>query len=213
MTEDFKDKHTKSFNNAPGQVCEIPRSAVDDNPDNTCSHGLHVGGYEYAKDFASGGKLVLVKVNPRDVVAVPNDYNGQKMRVCRFEVLKEATDIVPHLVVNSDGDEYDFDADEEGFFDEESDDSADHIQDADRYIAGPQSEADKASMRLANDLLADLEEQGEEFPRMVGLSEQLSQFEVEQKKLRYANNHAKRDKSGRFVPKKKAAKRSARKGK
>jgi hypothetical protein len=31
----------------------------------------------------------MVKVNPADVVAVPTDYNGTKMRVCRFEVLEE----------------------------------------------------------------------------------------------------------------------------
>ena len=98
VTEDFKDKHTKQFDNKPGSICEMARELVDDNPDNTCSHGFHVGGYEYAKDFASGGKLVLVKVNPKDVVAVPNDYNGQKMRVCKFEVLAEVNDIISDVV-------------------------------------------------------------------------------------------------------------------
>lgn len=100
VTEDFKDRHTKTFNNAPGAVCSIPRASVDDNPDNTCSHGLHVGGYEYAKDFGKSGKLVIVKVNPKDVVAVPNDYNGQKMRVCRFEVIRETVEMVDTPVVD-----------------------------------------------------------------------------------------------------------------
>src|SRR6185369_2283184 len=98
VTEDFKDKHTKQFDNSPGAKCSMERTLVDDNPDNTCSSGLHIGGYEYAKDFASGGKLVLVKVNPKDVVAVPNDYNGQKMRVCAFEVISEVTDIIKEVV-------------------------------------------------------------------------------------------------------------------
>jgi hypothetical protein len=98
VTEDFKDIHTKSLDNRPGSICEIPREQVDDNPDNTCSYGLHVGSYGYAKDFGRGGKLVLVKVNPKDVVAVPNDYNGQKMRVCRFEVIKETDAIVDTVV-------------------------------------------------------------------------------------------------------------------
>ena len=109
VTEDFKDKHTKTFNNSPGSVCELPRAEVDDNPNNTCSKGLHVGGYEYAKNFASGGKLVLVKVNPKDVVAVPNDYDGQKMRVCRFEVLKEATEIVEEIIFDLTKKEISFD--------------------------------------------------------------------------------------------------------
>lgn len=101
VTEDFKDKHTRKWNNAPGAVCEMPRDQVDDNPNNTCSHGLHVGGFSYSKDF--GPKLVIVKVNPRDVVAVPTDYNGQKMRVCRFEVLEEVKNVIENPVVNEKG--------------------------------------------------------------------------------------------------------------
>lgn len=91
ITEDFKDVHTKTMSNAIGSVVEIPRSEVDDNPNNTCSHGLHVACYDYAKGF--GQKLVEVKVNPADVVTVPVDYNGTKMRVCKFEVLAECENI------------------------------------------------------------------------------------------------------------------------
>jgi len=85
VTDDFKDLHTKTFDNSVGKVVEIARSKVDDNPNNTCSHGLHVACYDYAKSF--GPKLIEVKVNPADVVAVPTDYNGTKMRVCKFEVV------------------------------------------------------------------------------------------------------------------------------
>lgn len=110
VTEDYKDRHTRTMSNTVGSVVEMPRDQVDDNPNNTCSYGLHVGGYDYAKDFASGGKLMLVKVNPKDVVSVPNDYEGQKMRVCKFEVLEEVTDIVTTPVYESDYDsEYDTD--------------------------------------------------------------------------------------------------------
>jgi hypothetical protein len=84
VSSDMKDKHTGKFDNSVGAVCEVPRTEVDDNPNNTCSHGLHVACFEYAKDF--GEKLVEVEVDPADVVAVPTDYNGTKMRVCRFKV-------------------------------------------------------------------------------------------------------------------------------
>lgn len=87
VTNDFKDCHSKSFDNSVGSVCEVPRESVDDNPNNTCSYGLHVACHNYAKGF--GPKLITVKVNPKDVVAVPTDYNGTKMRVCRFEVIEE----------------------------------------------------------------------------------------------------------------------------
>jgi hypothetical protein len=98
ITEDFKDVHTRTMNNAVGSVVSIPRTKVDDNPNNTCSHGLHVACYEYAKSF--GQKLVEVKVNPRDVVAVPVDYNGTKMRVCQFEVMAECENIRTESVYN-----------------------------------------------------------------------------------------------------------------
>ena len=83
----FKDCHTGTMDNSVGRVVEMPREEVDDNPNNTCSSGLHVATYEYAKDFSSG-HLLEVKVDPKDVVAVPRDYDGTKMRVCRFEVMK-----------------------------------------------------------------------------------------------------------------------------
>ena len=91
VTSDFKDCHTRTFDNSIGAVCEVPRDAVDDNPNNTCSSGLHVACHDYAKGF--GPKLIKVKVNPFDVVCVPVDYNGTKMRVSKFEVLSECENV------------------------------------------------------------------------------------------------------------------------
>lgn len=79
--------------NNVGSVVEIPRSMVDDNRDVACSTGLHAGTYSYANSFAGfGGKLVMVKINPRDVVSVPSDSSDQKVRVARYEVFEENTD-------------------------------------------------------------------------------------------------------------------------
>jgi hypothetical protein len=85
VTNEFKDKHTGKFDNSVGAVCEMPREQVNDNPNETCSSGLHVACFDYAKGF--GPQLVEVKVNPKDVVCVPTDYSGTKMRTCRFEVV------------------------------------------------------------------------------------------------------------------------------
>jgi hypothetical protein len=68
-----------------GAVVEMPRDKVTFDPDQGCSHGLHVGTYDYANGFSRGG-LLEVHVNPRDVVSVPNDSSHQKMRVCRYIV-------------------------------------------------------------------------------------------------------------------------------
>lgn len=94
------DSHTKTFNNSVGAIATMDRQKVDSNPNQTCSHGLHVASHEYAEGF-SGDVLVVVKVNPSDVVAVPTDYNQQKMRVCKYEVISrygEETEIKEQLV-------------------------------------------------------------------------------------------------------------------
>lgn len=85
VREDFKDKHTGTIDNSVGAKPSMDRALVDDNPNNTCSSGLHVACYQYARDF--GEQLVEVKVNPMDVVCVPTDYNGTKMRICAYEVV------------------------------------------------------------------------------------------------------------------------------
>lgn len=69
-----------------GDVVEMPRSDVDDNTHAACSTGLHVGTWGYASSF-SGDTMLLVKVNPRDVVSVPKDSGEQKVRVCRYVVV------------------------------------------------------------------------------------------------------------------------------
>lgn len=88
VTDDYMDLHTQTISNKPGQVVEMPRSQVDDDPTRTCSVGLHVCSREYLEEF-DGDRLVACKVNPRDVVAVPTDYDFTKMRVARYEVTEE----------------------------------------------------------------------------------------------------------------------------
>lgn len=72
--------------NAEGVTVEMPRSEVQHDPRNACHTGLHVGTYDYAQSWADAAML-KVAVNPRDVVSVPNDASGQKVRVCRYRVL------------------------------------------------------------------------------------------------------------------------------
>lgn len=88
VRDDFKDVHTGTMDNSPGQVVEMERNRVDDNKDNTCSTGLHFCGMSYLSCFG-GHRTVIVKVNPRDVVSIPSDYNSAKGRACRYEVVGE----------------------------------------------------------------------------------------------------------------------------
>ena len=90
VRKNFTDIHTGTFDNSIGQTVEIPRWEVDEDPDKTCSHGLHVCSFEYLPHFAhADGHIIIVKVSPEDVVAIPRDYNNTKMRVCRYEVIGE----------------------------------------------------------------------------------------------------------------------------
>jgi hypothetical protein len=90
VKEDFTDCHTGTVDNSPGQRVRIARNRVDDDPTRHCSHGFHVAAWDYvATGPMQGDKIVQVKVNPRDVVAVPTDYNSTKMRVHDYLVMKE----------------------------------------------------------------------------------------------------------------------------
>ncbi len=88
VREDYKDCHTGTMDNSVGQVVEMERNEVDDNKDRTCSSGLHFCSQEYLNHFG-GARTVIVKINPRDVVSIPSDYNDSKGRACRYEVIGE----------------------------------------------------------------------------------------------------------------------------
>lgn len=90
VREDYMDHHSGEFYNGVGEVLEMPRNAVCDDADVGCSYGFHAGSYEYAKTFGGGdSRLVIVKINPSDVVSVPKDCDCQKLRTARYEVVKD----------------------------------------------------------------------------------------------------------------------------
>jgi hypothetical protein len=93
--------------NGVGEEIEIERNSCDDNRENGCSVGVHAGSFNYACSW-SNGKTVAVKINPKDVVSVPKDYDCQKLRCCAYTVISEvkdeltvaATDEKGNVVVN-----------------------------------------------------------------------------------------------------------------
>ena len=87
---DFTDSYTGTIDNSVGQVIKFKRNEVNENPEEVCSYGLHVAAYDYAHTYYGAtvcGVTLVVEVNPRDVVAVPVDYNNAKMRVCEYKVV------------------------------------------------------------------------------------------------------------------------------
>lgn len=94
VRSNYFDIHSGKFDNSVGKVCEMPRNGVDEDKDRTCSSGLHFCSIKYLPHFSDGenGKTMIVKINPRDVVAIPADYNNTKGRTCRYEVVAEHKD-------------------------------------------------------------------------------------------------------------------------
>ena len=69
-------------------VVSMERNLVDDDQNRTCSTGLHFCSQDYLNSFG-GERIVILKINPRDVVSIPNDYNDSKGRACRYEIVDE----------------------------------------------------------------------------------------------------------------------------
>ncbi|MGL4353160.1 MAG: hypothetical protein ACRCTP_04385 [Aeromonas popoffii] len=90
---DYMDSYSHKLDNRPGAEVFMKRALVDPNIDNECSQGLHVCALSYAFKFWSSGKrLVRTKLNPRDIVAIPRDYKGAKIRTCRYSSIADVTD-------------------------------------------------------------------------------------------------------------------------
>lgn len=89
---DYKDIYTGTMSNHVGATVSMPRSQVDDNRNNTCSRGLHFASLGYARDSYGhdhGNRMVILAIDPADVVSIPTDYNNQKGRAWKYDVIGE----------------------------------------------------------------------------------------------------------------------------
>lgn len=90
VRNDYKDIHSGTIDNHIGAFVEMDRNLVDDNPDSHCSSGLHFCSESYLGCFGkSSDPVMILKINPADVVSIPTDYNGAKGRCCAYEVVAQ----------------------------------------------------------------------------------------------------------------------------
>lgn len=91
INENYTDYHTGKIDNSIGKIVKMKRNEVDDNSDISCSRGLHAGSFSYfgSSDGIYGKRFIIVKINPKDVVSIPKDYDSAKLRCCEYFVLKE----------------------------------------------------------------------------------------------------------------------------
>ena len=94
VKQDYKDIHSGSIDNSVGQTPKMLRNMVDEDKGRTCSNGLHFCSLDYIPSFGSTqdestDRVMIVKIDPKDVVAIPADYNNTKGRCCQYEVVAE----------------------------------------------------------------------------------------------------------------------------
>ena len=147
VRSDYKDKYRGTFDNSVGKICKMQRAKVDDDRARGCSNGLHAGALNYVAGYGSvesGDRIVIVKINPRDVVSVPSDCNYEKLRTCQYEVVGEYQGelLKPLYSANFSEDEYaeydddeDYDHDSEYWdqFDDEDDEDYDYDYGGNQY--------------------------------------------------------------------------------
>jgi hypothetical protein len=88
VAKDYKDMHSKMFDNSVGRILAMDRKSCDPNRNNDCSTGFHFCSAGYLTHFR-GDRVMVLAIDPADVTAIPNDYNRTKGRTCRYEVIGE----------------------------------------------------------------------------------------------------------------------------
>ena len=135
VRSDYTDHHTGNFNNSIGNTLQMTRNNVCDDHNQGCSVGFHAGSLEYASSF--GGKesvLLIVEIDPADVVSVPSDCNCQKLRTCKYTVVAKYDGPLPEhytkdaqSAYNTGFDYQEDDSDLKTGWDDEDSDSEDQV--------------------------------------------------------------------------------------
>ena len=93
VRRDYKDIYTATMDNSVGRVVSVPEQTVDTDRNRTCSSGLHFCSKSYLDSYGSYDpdhyRVVIVKINPEHIVAIPSDYDNAKGRTWRYEVVGE----------------------------------------------------------------------------------------------------------------------------
>jgi len=145
-TSYHRDPSGEPVYNRIGDKPSMPRETVDPNRSATCSRGLHFCSFSYLPHYYGGqGRVVIVKINPADVVSIPHDYNNSKGRAWTYEVVGEVPEDEASKFFdgrplvsdyNGSGAAFDDDDDSEFFGEDGSDNSDDTSPEAIAAIIG-----------------------------------------------------------------------------
>ncbi|NBR07294.1 MAG: hypothetical protein EBT92_16230 [Planctomycetes bacterium] len=110
VRSDYMDKYTGTVSHHIGAKPTMLRNEVNDDARVACSNGFHAGSLNYANDYAGPeGRLMVVEIDPADVVSVPFDCDGQKLRTASYLVVDELKDrsALPDTYIPAPADESD----------------------------------------------------------------------------------------------------------
>lgn len=141
VKDDYKSYHDNATDNSIGtKLPLLPEDRYDTNRNRTCSAGYHFCSFNYLSSyFGHKGRVVICKIAPEDVVAIPNDYNNAKGRAKTYEIIGEVPEneaqqfFVGKAVVNDFG-TY------KGAGDDYDEDYSDYDYDGDSYAWGDDDE-------------------------------------------------------------------------
>ncbi len=92
--DDYMDLHSNTIRNMVGDAPEMSRNEVDEDKDRLCSTGLHFCSYNYLSSYGNktGNRVMVVEIDPANVVAIPSDYSNAKGRTWTYKVVGEIED-------------------------------------------------------------------------------------------------------------------------
>lgn len=101
------DCHSKKVPQGLGSVVEMPLEEINEDRRQACGTGLHVCTVGYVNGFYGYGNVItLVKVQPYDVVAVP-EYESTKMRALAYHIVAEVPERLHKMLREGRGLEHD----------------------------------------------------------------------------------------------------------
>jgi hypothetical protein len=95
VRESMFDWHSNTTEYKLGEATEMPRSEVQHDTKVACGKGLHIANWHYASTFMHGGVMLKCECSPADVISIPTDCNGEKIRSCRItpiEIIERESD-------------------------------------------------------------------------------------------------------------------------
>lgn len=127
VRSDYTDHYSGNFCNSIGNTLEMTRNNVCDDHNQGCSVGFHAGSLEYASSYGGADSvLLIVEIDPADVVSVPSDCECQKLRTCKYKVVAKYDGPLPEHYTKDAQSAYDSQDDSE---DKEYDDDSDWDED------------------------------------------------------------------------------------